>query len=319
MENYTKFIGVDIGKFNFVVAIYGEKTTKEYANTSEGISEFLQENNELLNNSLIILEATGGYELTLLYTLCSMELSVHRANTRKVKHFIRSLGSAAKTDALDAKALAHYGEERYKRLELFEPQSQEAVLLFQLVQRRSDLRQMLVAEKNREKAPSIDKIKSSCSKVIQIITKEIDSITQEIKKVIDSNAVLKQKHRVLKTIPGIGDIVGFELLALLPELGSLSRKKIASLAGVAPIARDSGKFKGYRMVGYGRAGVKPMLFIASMAARNSKTHLKEFYEKLISKGKKKMVALTALMRKILVIANARIRDFNIEQEKEKLA
>ncbi|STX58528.1 Transposase, IS116/IS110/IS902 [Legionella israelensis] len=122
--------------------------------------------------------------------------------------------------------------------------------------------------------------------------------------------MLREKKAILKTIPGIGDIIANELLVLLPELGSLTRRKIASLAGLAPKANDSGQFSGYRCIGYGRCGIKPILFLAAMAARNSNSSLKSFYNQLISSGKKKMVALTALMRKIIVIANARIRDFN---------
>jgi len=309
MTSYHNFIGIDIGKFNFVVAIYSQKETKEYENTSTGILDFLKDYSELLNNSLCILETTGGYELPLLYTLCSKQIKVHRADTRKVKSFIRSYGNAAKTDALDAKALAKYGFERHEQLAIFTPQSKRSLDLFALVQRRCDLKQMLVAEKNRLKGPGGAAIKKSCTQMIKTITLQIDSITAQIEALIAGDPILAEKQKILKSIPGIGNIVAFELLVLLPELGTLNRRKIASLAGLAPRANDSGKYQGYRKTGNGRKGIKPTLFLAAMAARNSKSDLglKEFYEKLLSKGKKKMVALTALMRKILVVANARLK------------
>ena len=308
MSVYTNFFGIDIGKFNFVISLQDAKSTHEYENSASGITQFIEEYSDVLPNSLCVLETTGGYELDLLYSLIAQGFKVHRADTRKVKNFIRSFGTFAKTDALDAKALAAYAQERAEKLELFEPQSQEAIELFQLVQRRSDLKMTLVAEKNRLKAPSTKLIEDSILVVIEALQMQMQIITEKIQFLIDQNPVLKKKSEVLKTIPGIGNIVAFELLILLPELGTLCRRKIASLAGVAPRANDSGKFNGYRRTGHGRAGVKPILFLASMAARNSKTHLKEFYEKLINNGKKKMVALTALMRKILVIANAKIKD-----------
>lgn len=308
MSVYTNFFGIDIGKFNFVISLHDAKSTHEYENSASGITQFIEEYSDILPNSLCVLETTGGYELDLLYSLIAQGFKVHRADTRKVKNFIRSFGTCAKTDALDAKALAAYAQERAEKLELFEPQSQEAIELFQLVQRRSDLKMTLVAEKNRLQAPSTKLIEDSILVVIEALQGQMQIITEKIQFLIDNNPVLKKKSEVLKTIPGIGNIVAFELLILLPELGTLCRRKIASLAGVAPRANDSGKFNGYRRTGYGRAGVKPILFLAAMAARNSKTYLKEFYEKLINNGKKKMVALTALMRKILVIANAKIKD-----------
>jgi transposase len=309
MTIYHNFIGIDIGKFSFVVSIHGQKTTSEYENSSAGIGQFFEEYQEFLPNSLTILETTGGYELALLYSLCEKQYLVHRADTRKVKAFIRSYGSGVKTDALDAKALALYGRERNDTLPIFQPQSQQDIQLFQLVQRRNDLKQVLVAEKNRLQSPASRLIAKSCKAMIALLDKQIKLITEEVKGIIENDPILRQKHKVLKTVPGIGDIVAFELLILLPELGQLDRRKIASLVGVAPRANDSGRHQGYRRTGHGRAGVKPILFLAAMAARNSKTNLKEFYEKLIARGKKKMVALTALMRKIIVIANARLKNF----------
>ena len=311
MTQYHNFIGIDIGKFNFVTSLHGAKSTFEYGNSYLGITKFIDDHKDILSNSLCILEATGGYELELLYTLCQQSISVHRADTRKVKNFIRSFGSVAKTDSLDAKALSFYGKERSEFLELFKPQSKNSAELFHLVQRRSDLKQMLVAEKNRLQSPTSSVLATGIKIHIKFLQEQINDITNQIKKLIELTPHFKENHSILKTIPGIGDIVAFELLILLPELGQLTRRKIASLAGVAPVSNDSGKFQGYRRTGHGRTGVKPILFLAAMAARNSKSNLKAFYERLIEKGKKKMVALTALMRKILIIANAKLKNLSI--------
>lgn len=308
MTVYNNYVGVDIGKFSFVVALHGQKHTKEYDNDAVGIQAFMKDYHNYLSKGLCILETTGGYEMRLVLTLCEKGYKVHRANTRKVKHFIRSFGNAAKTDNLDAKALALYGYERGERLDCFTPASKQALALYELVQRRQDLKRLLVAEKNRLQAPRADLIKESCKTMIATIAEQVKLITEQLNLLIDQDPVLRVKKQTLKTVPGIGDITANELLILLPELGTLNRRQIASLAGVAPMANESGTFKGYRATGHGRSDIKPILFMSAMAARNSNSSLKSFYNRLIEAGKKKMVALTALMRKIIVIANARISE-----------
>lgn len=310
---YHNFLGIDIGKFSFAVAVHSQKNnSKEYENNLQGITEFLDDYRDILNQSLCILETTGGYELELLYTLCSNKIAVHRADSRKVKSFIRSYGNSAKTDNLDAKALALYGYERYEKLELFTPLSKNALSLFALLQRRLDLKQMLVAEKNSSKSPGCTLVKKSCQQMIKAANEQVELVDQQIQSLISSDPILKEKQKILQTVPGIGKIISSELVILLPELGKLDRRRIASLCGVAPRANDSGTYQGYRRTGKGRKDIKPILFVAAMAARNSNSPLKLFYENLISKGKKKMVALTALMRKIIVIANARIKEFQTQ-------
>lgn len=309
MKVYQNYIGIDIGKFSFVAAIHGDKTTHEYEYNSKGIAAFLKDFKDSLPNALVVLETTGGYEMELLLTLCDNNFAVHRANTRKVKSFILSFGNSAKTDSLDARALALYGFERNERLEIFSPVSRNLSNLYNLVQRRKDLKQMLVAEKNRAKSPKASLIKDSCEAMIEAINKQVDIITKQIEAIIVSEESLLDRKNILKTIPGIGDIIAQDLLTLMPELGTMSRKEAASLAGVAPRANESGKLKGYRRTGYGRDAVKPTLFLAAMTARRSHTFLRDFYKNLVNRGKKKMVALVALMRKIIVIANARLAEW----------
>ena len=311
MTVYNKFIGIDIGKLTFYAAAHGDKKINEYENNAEGIELFIKDYQKELPTALCILETTGGYEMRLLLTLCAAGFAVHRANTRKVKHFIRSYGNDAKTDKLDTRSLALYGYERGARLERYTPSSKDALALYELVQRRQDLKRLLVAEKNRLQAPRADVIKESCQIMITTISEQIKLITEQLRLLIESDPILKKKKETLQTIPGIGDIISTELVVLLPELGTLNRRKIASLAGLAPKANDSGLFKGYRATGHGRGGIKPILFMSAMAARNSNSSLKSYYNRLVEAGKKKIVALTALMRKILVMANARIRDMNL--------
>lgn len=308
MTLYHNFFGIDIGKFNFIVSIEGHKSTFEYSNTPEGIAEFIKAHYDILSNSLCVIETTGGYELLLLHVFHQEKLAIHRADTRKAKNFIRSFGSAAKTDILDAKALAAYAKERGASLKLFTPLQEIDTELFQLIQRRIELKKSLVAEKNRLQSPECRFIKNSIQQVISFLEKQIADLSERISILIMNKPELHQKREILKSIAGIGDTIASNLLVLMPELGALDRRQIASLAGLAPRANDSGRFSGYRSTGYGRNGVKSILFMAAMTASRSKSELGEYYKRLISNGKKKMVALVALMRKILVIANARIRD-----------
>lgn len=307
MLQYHNFIGIDIGKYTFVISDIKSNYTKEYENNNQGIKKFIIEHKDILPASLCILETTGGYERAILETLCRKGYAVHRADTRKVKSFIRSYGNAAKTDKLDAKALVRYGKERAETLKLYRLPSEQERNLFELVQRKSDLKQMLVAEKNRFKSPSSMVIRKFCSKMIAQLDKQICVITEMVNSTIEQDPILKQKREIIKEIPGIGNSVAAEMLVLLPELGKLNRRQIASLAGLAPRANDSGMMVGYRKTAPGRNCIKPVLFLAAMAARNSKTDLKGYYEGLIARGKKKMVALTALMRKILIRANAKLK------------
>jgi len=308
MKCYNNFIGIDIGKSSFVSAIHQQKTTKEYANNAAGIAEFIKDKKEILSTGLCVLEVTGGYEMLLLLRLCEEEFAVHRASGRQVKSFIRSYGNEAKTDNIDAKSLARYAQERHESLAIFTPPSQNASQLYELAQRRKDLKQMLTAEKNRYQGPRVSGVKKSIETIIEILKTEIKAVTSEMDQLIGEDKKLKEKQQVLMTVPGIGPIIANNLLILLPELGALNRREIASLTGLAPIARDSGQLKGYRRTGHGREGIKPTLFMAAMAARNSNSSLRTYYESLVGRGKKKMVALTALMRKIIVIANARLKE-----------
>jgi transposase len=304
---YHFFIGIDISKNTFVAALHGAKKAQTFTNNRNGFIKFCKAYNTYLAKTLFILETTGGYEIELIHYLQSKPYSVHRANTRKVKNFIRSYGTLAKSDAVDAIGLALYGAERYTKLELYKENPHKKLL--KLTQRRNDLKAMLVQEKNRLQGPDQKEFRKSFETMIKAIKSQMAEIEKTIEKLCQTHSHFGELKKVLQTIKGIGDITATQLIALLPELGKIDRKKIASLAGVAPHPNESGKKIGYRSTKGGRSDVKPVLFIAAMTASRSKSNLGDFYKKLVSSGKKKMVALTALMRKILVIANARIRDY----------
>jgi len=304
---YHFFIGIDISKDSFVVAKHGDKKSTNYPNNKKGFLHFCKDFKQQLPQSLVVLETTGGYEIELICYLQSKKILVHRANTRKVKSFIRSYGTLAKTDSIDSFGLALYGYERHSKLEIYQESPHKKLL--KLVQRRNDLKIMLVQEKNRLKAPDQKAFKTSFNAIIKVIQQEMHKIEKIIAELCAKHHQIEEIVKILKTIKGIGDITAIQLIALLPELGTLNRKQIASLAGLAPHPNESGKKIGYRATKGGRSDVKPVLFLSAMTAARSKSALGDFYNKLVSSGKKKMVALTALMRKILVIANAKVRDY----------
>ena len=310
----THFIGIDIGKFEIVAAAHGSKTTQAFANTQEGFDSFTATFAPLLKDALLILETRGGYEKLFLKALVKLNIPVHRANTRHVKAFVRSLGNKGKTDALDALALARYGFERHDRLPLYQLSKASLETLQSLAMRRIDLNRLLVAEKNRLQAPDTsDFVKQSCKAMIEYIQQQLYALNEELKNLIALHPELVKKQRVLQMVPGIGEITSSMLVVLLPELGHMNRRQVASLAGLAPHPNESGTKVGYRMTRGGRRHVRSIIFMAAMAAAHSKSRLGDAYRKLIERGKKKMVALTAIMRRIIVIANARIKELLLNQ------
>lgn len=304
---YQNFIGIDISKDTFSAASYGSNMTHVFSNNLTGFKSFMESYKPFLLNALIVLETTGGYELEQIEYLQQENLAVHRANTRKVKHFIKSFGILGKSDSIDATGLAQYGAERHAKLELFKENPRKK--LQKLVERREDLKKMLVQEKNRLQSPDQKELRKSFKAIIDVLNMQVKSIESAIEKYCINHPHLQEKRKVLETVSGIGKVVSAQLIALLPELGTIDRKKIASLAGLAPHPYESGKKIGYRSTRGGRDNVKKVLFMAALTAARSTSALGDFYRKLVDAGKKKMVALVALMRKILVVANARVKEY----------
>lgn len=320
MTLYTTFIGIDIGKYEIVVGFHASKSTACFQNDQKGFEAFFKAHKTLLKSSFVVLETTGGYEKLFLHNLVKKGVAVHRANTRQVKAFIHSLGAKGKTDALDAIALARYGYERHDRLALYKPLDKVLTLLQGLAQRRLDLNQILVCEKNRAKAPTATTfVKQQCAQMIETIQQQIDQVTEEMEHWIQKAPELQRKRQVLEKIPGVGKIVSLQLAILLPELGHLNRRQIASLVGLAPYPFESGTKVGYRRTRGGRRDVRNILFMAGMSAAHSKSKLGDKYRFLLNnKGKKKMVALVAIMRNIIVIANHKVKDLALENQKVSL-
>ena len=207
---YQKFVGIDIGKYEFYNAVHGEKEVSVYENNAAGIAGYLEEWASKLSSALIVLETTGGHELALIRALQEKGYAVHRANTRKVKHFIRSFGQLGKTDTIDALGLSNYGYERHAHLEIYKEPGNKA--LQKLLLRRNELTKMLVQEKNRLASPEQEALSESIGRMIGYFTEEIKQIENQIHLIYEQDKSLFEAKKVLQTIPGVGDVVASTLL-----------------------------------------------------------------------------------------------------------
>jgi transposase len=300
---FRRFVGCDVGKSTLV--IFESGATRSIANRRAAIEAFAA---TLDPECLVVCEATGGHETLLLEVLCLAGIASHRADARKVKAFIRSLGVLGKSDAIDARQLALYAAERHARLPLWQAASQNQQKLQTLVLLRQDMVSSRVAWSNRLKAPGSEPAKAHISMILACIEAQVTAVEAEIRDLVMASEQLRQAGRVLTSIPGVGSTTATTLLALMPELGSLDRRQAAALAGVAPHPRQSGTSDAYRRTRGGRPLVKRALFMAALSASRNNPHIKLTYQRLVSAGKKPIVALTAVMRKLIVIANAKLRD-----------
>ena len=303
LKNNT-FIGIDVSKYK--LDIFNSKTGEfvEIDNTKAAIRKYIRAL-EMSEDLYVIIDLTGGYEALCVNEFYVKGYNIIRAEGRKVKAFARALGISAKTDKIDANILAQYGEKCFNTLRLYQPYNNQ---IKKLVMRLSDIKQLLQQEKNRLKAPdNMQIVTRSIKQLINIYEKEIAKLENEIEIIIENDEELRKKYKLLLEQKGIGKKVAYILLGLLPELGYLNRREIAALAGVAPFARDSGTINGYRRTGTGRIDVKKALFIAALVAIKYDEKMNSFYTNLTSRGKKKMVAVTATMRKIIITINAKIK------------
>jgi transposase len=306
---YLHFFGIDVSKDWIDVTLHGSKAKPiRLPNDAQGFAALAERWADVLPQALVVLEATGGYESALIAFLLQRHISVHRADPLTAKHFLRSLRLTAKTDALDAVALARYGAERHAGLSTCQPSQAAAAELQARLSRRQDLIAMRVAERNRLQHPRYSGLRQSLQAVLDVLDQQIDALETQIEGLIAQSQALTAKLTVLTAVKGVGRQTAYTLLAQMPELGTLTRRQAASLAGCPPHPRDSGKTKAYRSTTGGRATIKRALFMAAMAARRSNPTLKPFYERLVQNGKKPMVALTALMPKLITILNAKLRE-----------
>lgn len=263
----------------------------------------------LRDRALAVCEATGGHEDQLLAVLGRLGIPVHRGDGGKISAFARSLGRA-KTDQIDARMLALYGVERGRTLVRYAPEHENHVQLAALVRRRIDLVEARKIERTRAKAPRAHLAKDSIARLIAFLTSEIVALDRQIKTLLAGDAVLARRKATLETIPGIAAVISASLIALMPELGYITRRQAASLAALAPHPKDSGTTNLRRKTTGGRRALRPILFIAALTAARGNNKLATFYQKLVKAGKPTRLALVATMRKIIVIANARLAQIN---------
>jgi len=310
----ARHFGIDVAKDHLDIHCLEEKRSWRIANTAEAIQAFIRAHRALLQEALVVIDSTGGHEQLCCRLMAAAGCRVHVAHSYRFRSYVRSCGQMAKTDRIDARMLAQYGRERGCSLRLYAPQDRVQRRLRLLVSRREQLVQMLTAEKNRLQAPDNAPLAPSIRRLMQALEREIETIKRQIRRLLQRNEALKRRRALLLSIPGIGEVIAATLLALMPELGRIGNRQAAALAGLAPFARDSGRQRGRRRLGPGRLGVRRVMFIAAMVAVQQEGPLRAFYERLLARGKKPILALAATARKMLVIINARLRDMMAEAE-----
>jgi transposase len=297
------FVGIDISKSTLDIAIWPSGKQWSIDNDVAGITKLIGQLRGL-NPELIVLEATGGLEVYLAGELAVCGLAVVVVNPRQVRNFAKAIGKLAKTDKIDAQVLAQFAQAVRPVPRPLPDASTQA--LGALVARRRQIMQMLVAEKNRlSSAPK--RIHKEIQKHILWLERHLTHLDEDLTRSIKKSPLWCEKENLLRSTPGVGPVMSITLLADLPELGTLNNKQIAALVGVAPLNRDSGKMRGKRSVWGGRAHVRSTLYMSTLAAVRFNPIIKAFYQRLLVAGKAKKVALTACMRKLLVILNAMLK------------
>jgi transposase len=298
----NRVLGLDVAKSTVVLFDPVSGRTFTFANAPEALLEALK---PFADHELMVCEATGGHERAALEAAAALGLAAHRADAAKVKSFIRSHGGTAKTDAIDARWLSRYGQERGPALALWTSQDPDREAFASLVRHRQDLIAERTQTKNRLGAPGPERLKPFLKAQLAFLEGQIAEIDRTVQALAASSHALASAQARLRQIPGIGPVSACTLLALLPELGSINRRQVASLAGLAPHPRDSGQTFARRRTGRsGRNGLRPILFMAALSAARAHPDLKAFAERLIKAGKPKRLVFTAVARKLLVIANS---------------
>lgn len=297
------FVGIDISKAWLDVAVHEQETGWRVGNNDQGIAKLVKELRGLAPE-LVLVEATGGFEMLLVAELANSGLPVVVTNPRRVRAFARSTGRLAKTDKLDAKLLAHFAAAVRPPVRVLPSEEEEQ--LTGLLTRRRQMVDMLTVEKNRLHTVR-PALRSDIEEHIAWLREKLSKLDEEIDHFVQATPIWVEKDAILRSVPGVGRVTSSTLLAMLPELGKLNRQQIAALVGVAPVNKDSGRKQGKRRVYGGRADVRSVLYMAALAAKKYNPVIKKFYERLIKQGKEKKVALTACMRKLIVVLNAMLR------------
>ena len=297
-------VGIDVSKERLDVHVEPAGEAFAVARDAAGL-EALVERLKPLSVTAVAVEATGGFETVVAASLCAASLPVVVVNPAQVRAFAQALGKRAKTDPIDAAVIARFVAATNPEIRPL-PDA-ETTMLSDLVTRRRQIIAMMVAERQREKrAPA--RMKKSIARLTKALQKELTAIEEDIDDAVRGSPVWREKENLLSSVPGIGFTISRTLLADLPELGTLGRRQIAALVGLAPFTRQSGQWRGRSFIGGGRAAVRSTIFMGAMVAARCNPQLRAFRHRLIAAGKPKMVALIAVARRLLTILNAILRD-----------
>jgi transposase len=297
--------GIDVSKTRLDIAFSGDRPAFSTTNEPDDHARIAQTLKDA-GVSRVVVEATGGYERSVVAELAAAGLPVVVVNPRQVRDFARATGRLAKTDAIDAKVLALFAVAIQPAIRPVE--NAQSQILTERLARRRQLIQMRVAESNRQALARDRRVRQSIDTIIKLITRQISAIDDDIDQLLQNSTIWKEKVVLLTSVEGIGNATARTLLAELPELGSASRQEIAALVGVAPFNKDSGAFRGKRSIAGGRPAVRNALYMATLAATRFNPVIRTHYQQLLNRGKRKKVALVACLRKLLIILNAILRE-----------
>jgi transposase len=298
----ARFVGIDVSKGTLDVCVRPDGGKQVFLNTDAGIAELVKRLLELAPTRSVV-EATGGFEVLLVSALSVALLPVVVVTPRQIRHFARSIGRLAKTDAIDAQVIAHFAEAIHPELRPVPDEHNRA--LAETLARRRQIVEMITAEKNRQ-TRARGAIQDQIHQHVLYLERTLASLDDDLGRQIKQNPNWRERDQLLKTVPGVGKVLASTLLANLPELGQLSNKQIAALVGVAPHNRDSGALRGQRSVWGGRAPIRATLYMATLVATRFNPVIQAFYDRLLAVGKARKCALVACMRKLLTILNAMI-------------
>jgi transposase len=299
------FVGIDVSKEWLDVGLLPSGDVWRVSNESKAIEELVERLKDLVPQQ-IVMEATGGYEMAIAAALCSAGLPVAVVNPRQVREFARATGQLAKTDKIDARVLALFGERVRPESRVLPDEMTRA--FDALLARRSQLVRMLAEEKNRRQQARSAQVRKGIERHVEWLEREIKDVERELNHSVRESPAWRAKDDLLQSVKGVGRVLSYTVVGALPELGRLNRKQITSLVGIAPHAADSGFMRGKRRIWGGRAEVRRVLYMAALAARRFNPVFRTFYQRLITAGKPPKVATVACMRKLLIVLNAIVRD-----------
>ncbi len=304
-SNESLYVGIDVSKCYWDVAVDGSNKVERFTTNKEGGNKLMTKMKKW-KPELVCFEATGGWEQPLADLLWEKGVTISIVNPRQVRDFAKACGQLAKTDRIDALMIARYGSTMKPKIT--EKPSENQRKLRALRTRRTQAQKAKNQESNRLGTLHDDEIEILVKQSIEFYKNQIEELDKQIEKLVKNNAEFKKRTQLMVAVKSIGITTAAALLAEIPELGTLNRPQVGRLSGLAPINRDSGMFRGKRMIGGGRASVRNAIYMATLSAIKHNPAIKKFHDRLISNGKSKMTAITACMRKLLIILNAILRD-----------